>query len=317
MLLALNAKGADLGKSAPTTAAASTESATTVAADEAILQSFEPITGGLTKDSDDVRFMDVNFSLKIRLTPKNFIPSVRPFLAMSTRFGFYWGTRPNSPVIGKSYNPMLLFRILPPQSTIFSCGQCAGSEYGEFFDIGYAHQSNGQMVHTLAQYQLQLQSSPGAQYANNFIHRGWDYVDASWKKTFDVHKGITVYAEGKYFIPNGWLQGPEDQYHSWENSPEGKPRDAVDGVELSADWPSQYAHYTVNTAPPDFRPNLTVRYLTGYQTPFRYSTVRAEFGVQLWTLPVALWIQDGYMSSLANYYRKVRSVGVELRFESF
>jgi len=32
---------------------------------------------------------------------------------MTTRFGFYWGARPNSLVIGKDYSPKLLCRYLP------------------------------------------------------------------------------------------------------------------------------------------------------------------------------------------------------------
>ena len=35
------------------------------------------------------------------------------------------------------------------------------------------------------------------------------------------------------------------------------------------------------------------------------------------SLPLAVWAQHGYMSSLANYYKKVDSFGLEIRFESF
>jgi hypothetical protein len=60
-----------------------------------------------------------------------------------------------------------------------------------------------------------------------------------------------------------------------------------------------------------------VRYLTGYAQPFQYSTVRAEFGFQFLSLPLAIWAQRGYMSDLAMYYLRVQSYGIELRFETF
>jgi hypothetical protein len=62
---------------------------------------------------------------------------------------------------------------------------------------------------------------------------------------------------------------------------------------------------------------LAIKYLTGYQDPLRYNTFRGELGLQLFTLPLVVWAQTGYMSSLANYYKKVSSFGIEVRFESF
>lgn len=291
--------------------------AATAASQEPILQPFAPITGGETYDSDDTYFTDVYLSVKIRLSPAPLLPLIRPFFAMSTRFGFYWGSRPGSPVIGKSYNPELFFRLMGPNETIIKGPDGVHYEYRQFFNVGYGHESNGQLVHTPQQYQQQLLTTMGASYADNFIHRGWDYLDFAWKRTWKA-TDITSYFEGKYFLPDGLLQGPEDEYHSWEDNPEGKPRKAVDGIEETVDWPSGNAHFVAECGQGIWcRPNLTLKYLTGYQDPFRYNTIRAEFGFQFFTLPLALWAQHGYMSSLANYYKKVTSVGIEVRFESF
>jgi outer membrane phospholipase A len=295
------------------------DAAVAAASQEPILQPFAPITGGETYDSDDTYFMDVNLSLKIRLSPAALLPQIRPFLAMSTRFGFYWGSRPGSPVIGKSYNPELFFRIIGPHETIIKGPDGAHYEYRQFFNVGYGHESNGQLIHTPQQYQQQLLNTPGPAYADNFIHRGWDYADFAWKRTWEAGvTEVTSYLEAKYFLPDGLLQGPEDEYHSWEANPQGKPRKAVDGIEETVEWPSQNAHFVVECSQGIWcRPNLTVKYLTGYEDPFRYDTIRGEFGFQLATLPLAIWVQHGYMSSLANYYKDVNSVGVEVRFESF
>lgn len=302
---------------------------------EPILQSYEPITGGYTHDSEDTGFMDVNLSLKIRLLPWCWTPSyVHPYFAMATRFGFYWGSRPDSPVIGKSYNPLLLFRFLVNQDKPDRDKKPAPNgpsfERADYIDlIPYAHQSNGQLIHTQQEYDVQLQSLQSIPYTNNFIHRGWDYTGILWKASWTHDQELATYLEGRYFIPDGFLQGPEDQYHAWENNPQGKPRKAVDGLSATAEWPSSYAHFVVDPSESPcqrdhtlrswicmIRPNLTMKYLTGYDTPFKYSTERVELGFQVGTLPLALWYQHGYMSSLAMYYEKVTSTGIEVRFET-
>jgi hypothetical protein len=285
---------------------------------EPILQPYEPMTGGYTHDGNDTGFLDVNLSLKVRLLPLEDTPArIRPYFAMNTRFGFYWGSRPNSPVIGKSYNPLLLIRYLPTRR------QCGGSpdgstvERAEYIDlIPYAHQSNGQLIHTQQEYAAQLASLHVPSYTDNFIHRGWDYVGLVWKKSY-CSADVATYFGADYFLPRGLLQGPADEYHSWENDAEGKPRRAVDGLMFMIEYPSSYAHFAIDSARMLSRPNITIKYLTGYDTPFAYSTIRAELGFQLFSLPLALWAQRGYMSSLAMYYQKETSWGLEVRFESF
>jgi hypothetical protein len=58
---------------------------------------------------------------------------------------------------------------------------------------------------------------------------------------------------------------------------------------------------------------VLVKYETGYDPAFKYSTFRVEIGATLIELPIALWFQDGYNNSLARYYEKSSAVGIELR----
>ncbi len=51
--------------------------------------------------------------------------------------------------------------------------------------------------------------------------------------------------------------------------------------------------------------------------PLKYSTERVELGMPIFSLPLAIWYQHGYMSDLAMYYLKVNSYGLELRFVAF
>ncbi len=282
--------------------------------EEPVFQPYEPNTGGYTKDDDDVGYLDARLSLKIRFPIMRRVPDFRLFLTMSTRVAFYWGSRPGSPVIGRSYNPKLLFRFLLPASDFSPSPDGNAFEYNQFLDLAYAHESNGQLIHSQDEYDRQLIATPPPQYTNNFIHRGWDYLEIAWKRRYSQ---LSVHADGKYFIPKGFLQGREDEYHPWENNSQGKPRKSVDGIQLSAAYPASCADFQSSCKLWPLDSNLTFRYLTGYDTPFRYDTLRAELGFRVLSIPWALWVQDGYMSSPAMYYVKVRSFGLEVRFNSF
>ena len=269
------------------------------------IQPYEPLTGGVTHDSDDARYLDVNLSVQIRLLP--FCDSTagghnRLYLTMATRFGFYWDTRPGSPVIGKRYNPQLLWRFTPGVS------DGTGTNLKSTIDLGYAHESNGQLIHTPQQYQSQLLLTPINEEANQYIHRGWDYIHLQWQLP-DIGP-VSPKVEGKYFLPHGLLQGQEDEYHSWEDNPQGKQRKTVDGLDMAVEYPAK-AEKILGIF------DLAAKYQTGYDVPLRYSTARLELGIQAGSLPLAVWMQHGYMSDLAMYYLKVTSYGIEVRFQTF
>jgi hypothetical protein len=268
--------------------------------DTSLLQPYEPLTGGYTKDSNDAGNLDVDLSLKFRLLPVDafgttFGQDNRFYFTMATRFGFYWGSRSNSPVIGKRFNPQLLWRFSP------KAAEDGKWKFRKYVDVGYAHESTGQLVHTLEQYQEQLVLTPNPQEANQYVHRGWDYVHLALK--LDAFNNAGAYFDGKYFLPNGLLQGPEDQYHPWENNPEGKRREAVDGLEVAFEYPTRNIDSPVVPDRAFGTLSLSLKYSTGYDLPFRYSTERAEVGFQLGSLPMAIWVQHGYMSSARVYER--------------
>jgi len=295
---------------------------------EPLLQPYEPVTAGYTKDSDDVPYLDVTLSLKYRLLPLECTGSKnRAYLAVSTRFGFYWGTRDGSPVVGKDYNPKLIWRHALAGAQTAQGGseaQASGDkrlplEDVPYIDFAYAHESNGQLIHTQAEYVAAQAALQQPQYVNDNIHRGWDYLQVDWQNVYqhDAAHPLISHLDLKYFLPVGLLQGAEDEYHSWEDNPQGKPRKSVDGITGLI----RYQSYSIGTAPDDSlaisRPDFLLKYSTGYHSPFKYSTVRAEFGFQSYVAPVALWVQSGYMSDLAMYYLKVNSFGIELRVRRF
>jgi hypothetical protein len=281
--------------------------------DEGRLQLYEPLAAGYTKDSDDVPFLDVKLSIRYRLLPENVgANNYRVFLAFTTRFGFYLGTRESSPVIGKSYNPKLIWRYIPPSGTRPSVlGRPNSEEHRDYLDLAYAHDSNGQSINTPEEFEAAQRAAERPDFANDYISRGWDYLEATWKSTHGQRGQLVSYLNLKYFLKRGLLQGTPEEYNTWENNPQGKPRKAVDGLSetLEYDWPCTDREVTC--------PLVSLKYQTGYQSPFQYSTVRVEAGARVYGIPLALWTQTGYMSDLAMYYRKVTSVGVELRVAAF
>lgn len=75
----------------------------------------------ITKDSDDVEFLDFKISVRIQLAPEWTTKGLNGvweragdntglYLAFAGRFGQYIGTRDSAPVIGKRFNPKIFAR---------------------------------------------------------------------------------------------------------------------------------------------------------------------------------------------------------------
>ena len=279
------------------------------------LQSHEPIYIGYTWDEDDVGFMDFKLSLKYPIwhdaKPKaaafGFLP--HPYFDFSGRFGQYIGTRESSPVISKRFNPELIGRywLLPE----------AGSNLpASSFDLMYGHESNGQNVGDYNSYlamelELALQGED-LKYADDYISRGWDYVGALWSQNWVSDSGhrVTTFLKLHYFLDDGLLQGPAEEYNSWENDREGKNRRKVDGISLSYKRDISLGNALLRGE------KIFLQYVTGTENTFRFNTVRAEFSFVMGNLPLMFWVSHGYNSDLADYYRELSSGGIAIEFLS-
>jgi len=233
------------------------------------------------------------------------------YFAFTGRFGQYIGTRESAPVIGKRFNPKLFVRYWTDESRL---------GYVDFAFL--AHESNGQSIDNPAEYQLAQSVAERPEFANDHISRGWDYLELVWKKVPHYDEGktsLTTYVTLKYFLPDGLLQGKPEEYNTWENHPEGKPRNRVNGVAGMLKFHQKGAWWTVGENKwallSDIK--LVAAYETGYREIFQYSTVRLEAGTKLMQLPLNLWAQKGYNSDLAQYYKKVTSWGIEVQIGSF
>lgn len=286
---------------------------------DARLCSYEPNTLGYTKDSDDVGFMDFKLSVRYQLFPHwttTGLNSLKAGLGENTglysaatvRFGQYIVTRDSSPVIGKRFNPKLFVRHWTDEG------------HTEYVDFAFlAHESNGQSIDTPEELQQERRTAQRPEFANDRISRGWDYLEVIWKRIpwkrtpYGDDKGGTfsTYVTLKYFLPRGPLQGRAEEYNDWERDPEGKTRNRVNGVAGLLKYVGNGNWWIFE----DFK--IAAGYETGYREIFRYNTLRLEFGTKLLQLPINLWTQTGYGSDLAQYYKKVSSLGIEVQLGSF
>lgn len=295
-----------------------------------MVEAYEPSTIGYTKDSDDVPFMDFTVSLKYRFLRKwmsnlSSLQNEGLYFAFTGRFGMYIGDRHSSPVVGKSFNPKLFWRHVTDDADNRFHPVNTGSHpdvelIRGYMDFGYAHESNGQSIDSPEEYATARTNSENPEFANDNISRGWDYLQFVWKRTLSgkpEHR-ITMYTDLKYFLHDGLMQGRAEEYNTWENNPEGKPRKAVNGISELLEYENAWhVPRAYENRPVLANPRVSLRYETGYQTPFKYHTLRFEMGAQLLEFPVTLWIQQGYNSDLAMYYRKVTSYGLELKMGGF
>lgn len=299
------------------------------------LQSFEPSAFGYTKNNDDVGFYNIKLSVKFPLAPsytkKWWGDQDRLFFAFTGVSGFYINTRHSDPVVAKEFNPQFFWqhsfscdrenRFQPnPSVGESSAGSVPEKSDGSheklpcYFAIGYNHDSNGQNIDSLGQYEA-TQKAQGTEAANDAISRGWDYLGVTVKTVPTATNAyrVSVYAQLKYFLADGLLQKEQEELHYWENPSDGKPRREVDGLGFLAKV--QFRLGSKDSIIGDGK--LAIRYGTGYVDPFRFSTVRVEAGIQVLQLPIVFWGQKGYMSDLSQYYRNVTGYGVEIEIGAF
>ena len=270
------------------------------------------------------------------------------YFAGTLRAGQYIGTRPSSPVVGKRFNPLLALR--------FWAQDLAGRRESEdnFLEFVYAHESNGQFIASPGRFHDQLRvylnqaadaPSPDAATlarstalasTRDNISRGWDYVGLQFARDWDSNffdswapeATIGLRVKLNYYLRQGLLQGDAEQFNAWEATPggftpdpEGKARQHVDGLSF---------RYTLSVAPPRdpnaltgwsqffrFERRYAFTWTTGYAQPFRYNTIKAESGLNIYGLPLMLWYRYGYNSDLVDYYRHSHSYGLTLSFWNF
>ncbi len=281
----------------------------------ALLSSDEPNRLGCTRDSYEPScFLDFTLSLRYPLfyeaMEQGHKFDMLPFFSFTSRLAQYSGSvRHSSPVVTKEFNPKLYFRFY----TANSVGQLLGTTDSkqDYYDVGYAHESNGQYVDSLAVFNSTAASVGGPNIAQDYISRGWDYLNYKRHLHFDALGPNSMDVELKYFLSYGLLQKGSEEYFSWEAPRAITHISQVDGIRLKANRDFNWSWFK----------GAALFYTTGYRDIARWNTFRAELGFtplsDIMGLPIVLWAQTGYNVNIAQYYRNAWSIGLAASFETY
>lgn len=281
----------------------------------ALLSSDEPNRLGCTKDSYERScFMDFVVSMRYPLfyeaLEEGHKFDMLPFFSFTGRMGQYSGNvRHSSPVVTKQFNPKLYFRVY----TSNTVGQHLGTtdSIQDFYDVGYAHESNGQYVDSVPVFNSMAASVGGPDIAQDYISRGWDYMNYRRHLHFHAFGTNSMDVDFRYFLSYGLLQKGSEEYFPWETPRAITKISQVDGIRLKVN--REFNVYGFKGA--------TLSYITGYRNLARWNTFRAELGFtplsDLMGLPIVLWGQTGYNNNVTQYYRKSWSFGLAASFETY
>lgn len=289
------------------------------------LKSHEPVLLGYTFDSDDEAFLDFKISLQYPIADKKikkyvvdraFFPrflksictnsvfdSCYPYFSFTGRFGQYIGTRDSSPVISKRFNPKVFLRFDLLE--------------GEYIDLEYAHESNGQRISTKSSYDNLAADLEKPEYANDYISRGWDYWGITYKHAFLFSEAtkVSTYLKLKNYV-GGALQGEIEEYYVVDGSEGFEPereiieREDVGGFQVLHKWSNEDELFlSIN--------KIALIYETGTREPAKYNTVTLELTTNSVGIPLMFWYRYGYNSDLAQYFKKVDSGGVAFELKTF
>jgi len=281
----------------------------------ALLSSDEPNRLGCTKDSyERACFLDFTLSMRYPLLYEALDEGHKfdmlPFFSFTGRMGQYSGSvRHSSPVVTKKFNPKLYFRFY----TSDTVGQVLGTTDSkqDFYDVGYAHESNGQYVDSVAVFNSTAASVGGTDIAQDYISRGWDYIDYRRYLHFHALGTNSLDVDMRYFLSYGLLQKGSEEYFPWE-APRAITRiSQVDGIRMKVNREFNVSGFK----------GATLSYTTGYRDFARWNTFRAELGFtplsDLLGLPIVLWGQTGYLNNVTQYYRRAWSIGLAASFETY
>jgi outer membrane phospholipase A len=278
-----------------------------------LLASDEPNMLGWTRDSYERQgFMDFTLSLRYPLLydtlDQGYKFNMLPFISFTGRMGQYFG-RHSAPVVTKRFNPKLFFRFYEASTD----GKKLWSDDNglDYYDVGYAHESNGQHVDSVALFNAATASYGSAEIAQDYISRGWDYL--GYRRHVHLHeRGLNLFeVDLRLFLRHGLLQGSSEEFNYWEAPRRITKISQVDGIRLKLNYDFDRRWFK----------GASLEYITGYNTPFRNSTVRAELGFTPLSnylgVPIVLWGQSGYLPNISQYYRRAWAVGIAASFETF
>lgn len=294
--------------------AATPENAEGVARPTPLLISDSPSTLGVAEDGvENTPRMDFSLSVRYPLLYGSNTEKLKssggrlPFLGFNVKMAQYFNLR-SAPVITRQFNPRLMVRtysVVPEGETVW-----VDDSDMDYYDLGYAHESNGQYINSKAAFDAQVQNLSNNQMAVDYIHRGWDYLDYARHLHFEMDRIGVLDLELKYFLNHGLLERNRNELYSWEPQSAVSHIGQVDGIRVKMGAVSDSSWFK--------NANLTL--MTGYRSFLRYNSFRFESTVVplsgYFGTPVMLWWQSGYDNSVATFNIHSWSAGAVFSFQT-
>lgn len=280
------------------------------------LVSDEPNTLGVAEDGYEGHpYMDFNISVRYPLGydaitegRDRYAGVWMPYFSFTARASQYFNRR-SAPVVTKRFNPKLMLRVYqsdPPEGKRIWVDDGAQ----DYYDFGYAHESNGQFVNSPAAFDAVAANFSSTDVAQDYVHRGWDYLDLRRHSHFRVDRRASLDVELKYFLNHGLAQSNIMETYPWEPLRPVTHISEVDGVRVSAAF----------DLGEDWFKNAKLTWMTGYRQFARYNTGRAEATFvplsRYLGVPIVLWAQTGYDNNVARFYQRSWYAGIACSFET-
>jgi hypothetical protein len=250
-----------------------------------------------------------NFHNNLTDTLQKLIPGddeyfIQLYLSFTGRFSQYIQDRDSQPVVPRSFNPSVFYRIW--------------SSRDNFLDLGFGHESNGQRIRSPESLQRAeadyLAEGEPAFYARDSLTRSWDYVGLGWQRNWDNHWLSSFRL--RHYLNDGPLQGRPEEYNTWEDDGyRSRPRAQYDGINLALQYNFNTSRCLLGSIHICLR-NVKYSHDTGYSTLFGNNTSTLELTTDFFGIPVQVWGKTGYNSNLVDYYRHTTSWGLGLELFS-
>lgn len=281
-----------------------------------LLVSDQPNTLGVSEDGyEGVPYMDFNLSMRYplgyesRLGSRDHVTGAWvPYFSFTGRMSQYFNRR-SAPVVTKRFNPKLMVRFYGTEP-LEGKKVWVDDNSLDYYDIGYAHESNGQYVNSVAAFNSVAANFGSTDIAQDYVHRGWDYLDYRRHLHFDKNRIGVLDLELKYFLNHGLAQRDITEIYAWEAQHPVMHIGQVDGIRVRAG-------IDVNN---EWFKNAYFSWMTGYRDIARYNTFRLESTFKPLTtyfgVPIVLWWQTGYDNNVARFYLHSWYAGVAFAFET-
>lgn len=281
--------------------------------DKSRLERHERSFLGINRDENYDAHLDITVSFKVQLADERSWGGLTPYVTLSARFSQYIFGAQSSPVIGRRFNPEFVLRYTEKAQDIADSADSANNgDKLNTLDVGYGHESNGQGIDSVAEFNARKRSlqldGEDEDFARKNLSRGWDYIGFTWIRNLPPRRTsrARTFLKLRYFLETGLLQDGAEEYYSFEGGIDPGGRAHYDGVGL---WlRSEFSSTTLG----DW--HTAIGYETGYRDAFEHSTLKLELSNHNLRLPISVWARTGYNSDLASYYERSTSIGIGVEF---